>query len=393
VFTTLRWLAAALVPAALFLVVIYRTDRRREPPWLVALTFAFGIVGALGSFFLQYKVTSLTQLDIRAQVVGDRSALLFVFAVVAPLREVAKVAATWPAFRSKHFDEPYDGIVYASAAALGFAAVENALVLKSNPSGLVWYARAALALPANVFFACMWGYALGRAKQAKQPGPIFPAAFLAAVVGHGLYAHLVYGRGSGALLGVLPMLAGMGVVTWLFARDLRARGDRLSHAPLSLGDNRLTRVSITYLTGPPSLSSVRDALRRADQPIKLRWILFGALVTIGTMVAGLALGVAFGHWWHIDFSVVDEHDVTTTGPVLVLGACLLLAFPVSGYLVAKASSVPTLLEPALAAALALVVTLVAVGLASPIGMVFALACSPVAWGLACAGAWVGRPAA
>ena len=38
--------------------------------------------------------------------------------IVIALREAAKVADTWPAFRSKHFDEPLDGLVYAASAAL-----------------------------------------------------------------------------------------------------------------------------------------------------------------------------------------------------------------------------------------------------------------------------------
>ena len=56
---------------------------------------------------------------------------------------------------------------------------------------------------------------------------------------------------------------------------------------------------------------------------------------------------------HVDFSVVDEHDAATTAPLALLGVGLLAAFPVSGFLVARASNVPTLLEPALAAALAI----------------------------------------
>jgi hypothetical protein len=88
---------------------------------------------------------------------------------------------------------------------------------------------------------------------------------------------------------------------------------------------------------------------------------------------------------------VDESDVTTTGPVALLGSGLLAAFPVSGYLIAKASSLHTLLEPALATALALILTMAALGAAAPVALVFALAFSPIALGLAIAGAWVGRP--
>ncbi len=319
---------------------------------------------------------------------GSADALLFLFAFAAPIREAAKVAAMWPAFRSKYFDEPLDGLVYASASALGFATIENALMLRDHPLGWIWIARTAVALPAHVFFACAWGYALGRAKRIKRPGPIFPAAWLVATAMHGLYAHLVYGRGAGALVGTLPLLAAMVVATVFAIRDLKARADRSSRTSMLL-----ERVSSLYVvSAPPSLGQVREAMRREGQPITLRWILFGALVTVGAMTVGIGLSVLLGHLGHVDFSSVDEHDVTTTGPIALLGAGLLAAFPVSGYLIARASNLPTLLEPALASGLAIVLTLVLLGLAAPVAVVFALAFSPIAWGLACAGAWVGRPA-
>jgi hypothetical protein len=151
-------------------------------------------------------------------------------------------------------------------------------------------------------------------------------------------------------------------------------------------------MSLRDLSKPPSFRAVRAALQHADQPVVLRWIVFGAVVTVGAMVAGLATSVAFGLWAHIDFSLVDEHDVGTTAPLALLGAGLLAGFPVSGFLVARASKVPTLLEPALATGLAILATLLVLGLAAPIALVFALAFSPVAFGLACAGAWIGRPA-
>ena len=155
----------------------------------------------------------------------------------------------------------------------------------------------------------------------------------------------------------------------------------------------LERVSSLYVvSSPPSLGSVREAMRREGQPITFRWIVFGALVTVGAMTIGLALSIGFGHWAHVDFSIVDEHDVTTTAPVALLGSGILLAFPVSGFVIARASNLPTMLEPALASGLAIVLILVLLGLAAPVALVFAFAFSPIAWALACAGAWVGRPA-
>ena len=385
----LRWLLPATLPAVLFAVLVHRSDERREPAWLVIITFALGAVAALVALVIVGRAAALTGLDVRVSAAGESGALVFLFFVVAPTQEAGKVAAAWPAFLSKHFDEPYDGIVYASASSLGFAAVENGYVLHAHPTGGIWIARALLALPAHVFFACLWGYALGRAKRLKTRVPVFPPAFLAAIVAHGLYAHFVYGRGPGALLAVTPLLAVMGFVAWFLGRDLRVRGERPSRVPTP-GSSRLSRLSA--MTQPPSLSAVRSALSRAEEPVKVRWVLFGALVTIGAMLFGLAAGVLTAKLMHVDLSLVDEHNVEDAAPVLLLGIGLLASFPTSGWLVARAAGVRTLLEPALASVLALVVTLVALGFAAPFTVVFALALSPIAWVLSCVGAWVGREA-
>ena len=394
----LRWLVPAVVPAVLLAIVVHRTDRNREPGWVVIGTFVLSAALAGVSMFIEKRVVIWTSLDVRAAVVGEAAALIYVFALVAPLREALKVAAVWPAFRSRYFDEPYDGIVYASAAALGFSATENVVLLHAHPHGAIWVARALVALPAHLFFACLWGYALGRAKQPKVPGGIFPFAWILATAGHGLYAHFVYGRGSGALVAVVPMLAAMGGVAWFAARDLALRGEKNARESGGLAGSRMSRPSLPPISmepmtrRPPSLRTVREALRRADQPILWRWIVFGAIVTLGTMVSGLGLSIGLGLWAHIDFSLVDEHDVTTTAPLALLAAGLLAGFPVAGFLVARASRLPTLLEPALATGLAILATLMVLGFTAPVALVFALAFSPIAFGLACAGAWVGRPA-
>jgi RsiW-degrading membrane proteinase PrsW (M82 family) len=390
VLSTLRWLLGSTLPAAFFAALVYRTDERREPPWLVITTFVLGAVSALVALLITSRAAVLTGLDVRVSAAGESGALVFLFLVVAPTQEAGKVAAAWPAFLSKHFDEPYDGVVYSAAAALGFAAVENGFVLHAHPTGAIWFARAILALPAHVFFACLWGYALGRAKQSKVTIPIFPPAFVMAIVAHGLYQHFVYGRGPGALFAVTPLLAMMGVVAWLLSRDLRQRGNRPSRVPSPYG-GRLSRLSA--VSQPPSLSAVRAALTHGEgEPVKVGWVLFGALVTIGAMVVGLAAGVLAARAMRIDLSTVDEHDVGAAAPVLLLGVGLLASFPTSGWLIARAAGVRTLLEPALASVLALVVTLVCLGLAAPFTVVFALAVSPIAWILSCFGAWIGREA-
>jgi RsiW-degrading membrane proteinase PrsW (M82 family) len=393
---TLRWILAGLVPALLAAVFIYRSDLRREPLPLAITTFVLGGVAGAVVSYLTVAAAGWTGLDLRSSVAGEGGSLLFLFCLVAPLGEVSKVAATWPAFLSHHFDEPYDGVVYASLSALGFAAVSGAMTLHAHPVGKVWVARVLLSIPAHVFFACFWGYALGRAKQGRRrPTSIFPGAWVVATASHGLYAHIVYGRGSGALVAVVPLLLAMGGVAWVAWRDLKRRGNRPSREwSTKVGGDRLAAVSgFLAIREPPSLHAVREALRRKDQPIMLRWIVFGALVTLGAMVAGLSASVLFGHLMHVDFSVVDEHDATTTAPLALLGVGLLSAFPVSGFLIARASNVPTLLEPALASAIAITGVCGMLGVMAPVALVFAFAFSPIAFGLSCAGAWAGMPTA
>jgi hypothetical protein len=337
------------------------------------------------SFFIRAKVVAFTHLDIDIRGVGQGMALLFMFAFVAPLGEASKVAACWPAFRSRHFDEPYDGVVYASSAALGYAATESALVLHAH-DGAVWFARVVFALPAHVFFASAWGWGLGRARQLRDPGAHFPMLFVVAVAGHGVYAHLVYGRGPTALVAAVPFVVVMGVIAFFLARDLRRRSEVSDRSRIT----SLSIASLEVLSKPPSLRAFREALRNRQRPIAWRWVGFGIFVHLGGMVLGITAAIVLGHVGHVDFSIVDERDVSTAGPVALLVAGLLAGFPISGYLIARAGELTTLFEPAAGSTLALAATIGVLGVVAPVALVFALALAPIALGLSCAGAWVGR---
>ncbi len=380
-------LLVVLAPAAALLWVVWRTDKSREPvPWVVG-TALLGVVLGLGAFWLRAAVGRFTHLDVEVRVAGQAMALVYMFAFYAPVGEAAKVAACWPAFRSRHFDEPYDGVVYASAAALGFATVESALVLYSHTTSVgLWIARTLLALPAHVFFAAAWGWGLGRARQLREPGAQFPMLFLVAVAGHGFYAHIVYGRGSTALVFALPFVLVMGVIAFFLARDLRRKSvvsDRSRITSLSIA-------SLEVLSKPPSLRAFREALKKRNKPIAWRWVAYGSVVHLGGMVIGVTAAIVLGYFMKVDFSIVDERDVSTAGPVALLVAGLLAGFPLSGYLVARAGELTTIFEPAAAATLAVSATVVVLGLVAPVGLVFALALAPIALGLSSAGAWVGR---
>ena len=120
------------------------------------------------------------------------------------------------------------------------------------------------------------------------------------------------------------------------------------------------------------------------------WIGLGALTTIGVITAAIAGAVVLGHRIGVDFAAVDRADGSgSAAPLVLLGGAALLAFPVAGYLVSRASASRGVLEAAISAALAIAGALVMLGLAAPVAVVFAIAFAPIALALACAGAWVG----
>jgi hypothetical protein len=121
----------------------------------------------------------------------------------------------------------------------------------------------------------------------------------------------------------------------------------------------------------------------------LHWIALGILVTAGLGLCALGLGIYAGHAMGLDFAAADEADVRSNGPLLFLATAVGAAFPVSGYLVAKASGTPSVLEPALGAALAVLGGVLFLSVTTPIAAVFALALAPIAFLLASAGAWFG----
>jgi len=101
-------IVAALVPAILLFLLARFGDKRREPWHIVTTTFVLGGVGALATSWLIRKAALWTALDIRSDMVGNRGALLFIFAFIAPVREFAKVArhpaaacASWRRRRSR----------------------------------------------------------------------------------------------------------------------------------------------------------------------------------------------------------------------------------------------------------------------------------------------------
>ncbi len=373
------WLRAALcaLSAALPLAVAAWLFRRVVPratlPRRVALVAA-GIGG--GCAFLAVAVErwilEFADLSFRGEgsrVVGSALAMLL---VAAPLEEALKVAAVWRPYTRGELSSGRLGAIAAVCASAGFAAVET-LLLFFVWGGDSWLdvARGAIALPAHLFFAALWGYALGRS---SHRGFWFPATWAFATVLHGVYDHVVFGRGPALLVVVIPLLLLMGTGLWILLRDANPESDRPT-AP--------------SIFEPPTVAQMRRVITSRGQPLMVHWIAFGALVTLGVTLVCLALAVYAGHRMGVDFALADEAELGAAVPLVLLGSAVLAAFPISGYLVARASGTESVLEPAWATGAAIAVVMVLLSVTDPLSLVVALTVVPVAFALACAGAWFG----
>lgn len=332
-----------------------------------------GGAAAFATFLAERAVFRFMEVSIEATPGTGLTALLALLLFASPLEEAAKVAVVWPTVALRRLDTPGVGVLFAVCAAAGFAAVETALLIQTAEPSPLRLVRAAAGIPAHLFCGGLWGYALGA--RARSGSRWFGTAWLLSVGVHALYDHIVFGRGPGMLAVAAPMLAAMAFIAWSVLADI-APHEPHSHSTFSLPE-------------PPSLTAVRQALRHADRPLVLRWILGGALVNTGAVIVCLAVAVFGARRLGVDLSLADEADMSSNVPLALLGSSVLAAFPIAGFLVARASGAHTVLEPAFAAGLAIAVAVVLLSVSAPTAVIFALALSPVAFGLSCGGAWLG----
>lgn len=366
----------AIVPLTIAFVVWRRVDllghvSRRRTSLVVVLSALAGF----GAGWVERWVLGFAQLSFDASRAGTTGALLATFLLAAPLEEGLKVLVVWPLYSMRALLSPRLGLMFAACAGAGFAAGESlSISLAEPPSGLL-VVRLLIGMLAHPFLAGLWGYALGSQRMTR--GRWFVIAWFSSVALHGLYDHIVFGRGPGVLVLAVPMFLTMAGLSWVGLRDVAPRTD-----------SRPSRL-LSSMPEPPSLRSMRRALTRPERPLMLHWIAIGALVTLGVVLVALVGAVYVGHVIGIDFALADESDVRSSGPLVLLGAATFAGFPVAGYLVARASAAHSVLEPAMGAGVAIVAAVLLASLAAPVTAVFGLAAAPLAFALACGGAWFG----
>ncbi len=205
-----------LLPVLFWAGYHYHKDRHLPEP-VSHLLLAF-VLGA-GSFYLgmfMYRALGLVNLRFDAYLLAETNLPgLFAYAILAigVIEEFAKmIPFLLIVIHLKEFNEPVDGIIYASFIALGFAAVENIQYLKFA-TGLEAWARGFAGPVIHIVFASIWGYYIGRACLCRRYllGTIIAALAITAIL-HGIYDFVVIAMPSPAL----PVAAFLIVSVWLW---------------------------------------------------------------------------------------------------------------------------------------------------------------------------------
>ena len=181
-------LSAALLPAILLWLYIWKKDTQKEPTsWLVkAALWGVAVIIPVAIF----------ESGIEAMLfgVGGKPTSLFgtttmAFVVAALPEESFKLLALWRVLRKNpYFDEHFDGIVYAVCVGLGFASMENIMYVFGEED---WFStaivRALLAVSGHYAFAILMGYYYSVYHFVDHSPKVAVCVLLVPVLAHGTY--------------------------------------------------------------------------------------------------------------------------------------------------------------------------------------------------------------
>lgn len=212
-----------ITPAIFWLGYFYYKDRFQPEPFReIGISYILGIVSAFSSIQF-FRLLPLVNVPEDPSALMESSRLEFLFyslGVTGLIEELFKfLPFILVVVRFRTFDEKTDGIIYASAIALGFASYENARYL-AHMEGLELMGRAFASPLTHTIFASTWGYLYASAKMKGKS--LFKYCFIGlmlAAAAHGLFNFLT----TSATLRVAGALMILGIWIWRIRILERAR--------------------------------------------------------------------------------------------------------------------------------------------------------------------------
>ncbi len=174
----------ALAPIVIILVYIYIRDKYDKEP--LSLLFKSLLAGAI--IVIPIVILESWLSGFIGNPSSYQAAAYNAFVVAAFSEESFKFLALYLLiWKSRHFDERFDGIVYAVFISLGFAAVENIMYVYNHglSTGIL---RAFTAVPAHAIFGVCMGFYFGLSKFSTENTSInLMKALFIPILLHGVY--------------------------------------------------------------------------------------------------------------------------------------------------------------------------------------------------------------
>lgn len=230
-----------VIPVLFWAAYHYHKDRHLpEPPGNLLLCLALGAVAAGISKMLYIGLEPLGLRFDAVALASSNPAGLFAYAMLAigPVEEISKLLPfVLVVLRFRAFNEPIDGIIYASFIGLGYAAIENVHYLDYlTPAEAA--ARGFAGPVIHIVFASIWGHWIAQARFAGRSVSL--AALLGLTVAaalHGLYDFVVLLNPTHAL----PIAALIIVSIWIWRlrvlRNLHRQAKALGRAHAGTDEN------------------------------------------------------------------------------------------------------------------------------------------------------------
>lgn len=197
--------ALAVAPGAFWLWYFVQRDRLRpEPRSLIRRVFLLGGGAAVAAGMVEFLVFSATGLQVGQAGLGSA---VVVATIIAVIEEGLKFAAVYyGVYRNPECNEVLDGIIYAVAASLGFATVENIGYVLGGGVG-VGIMRAILSVPGHAFFGAIMGFYIGVAKcTTTGASQWLVRGLVLAIIAHAAYDAFLFSQ-TFLALAALPLVA------------------------------------------------------------------------------------------------------------------------------------------------------------------------------------------
>lgn len=184
-------LALAIAPGiAICLFIYYKDKYNKEPIWMLLLAFVLGVLSIIPAIAVQLSY------GVDLETMSNKGVVpiaFFAYCIVAFSEEASKfLMLRLFMYPRKHFDDPFDGIVYSVMVGMGFATIENIGYVYQHGVG-TGIMRMFLSVPAHGTFAVLMGYFVGYAKfSEKGKMGYFLLALLLPVFFHGTFDFFIF---------------------------------------------------------------------------------------------------------------------------------------------------------------------------------------------------------